>query len=410
MKRHRHPLNNPNCTLWEAICDMDNLKLAHENAKKGKGWYKEVIMVDSNPEYYLNLLQEMLIDKTYRTSEYEMFIKKDSGKERTIYKLPYFPDRICQWAIMQVIEPILINNFTKDTYSAIPGRGVHPIVKQLRGYHKKINKNEHVYVPSIFMNDPQGTQYTLKLDVQKYYPSIDHEILKSKYRRLFKDKDLLWLLDEIIDSASTIEDISDIILLEEDVDEVGIPIGNYLSQYSGNLYLSSFDHWIKEVKGVKYYFRYMDDVTIFGKSKEELHQLKKEIEEYFTNKLNLTIKHDWQVFPTFIRGVDFVGYRFFFNYTLLRKSTCKNFKRKMLNLIKKTSSGKELNYSEWCSINSYKGWLKWCDSYRLSEKYITPIQPYADDYYETKIKTKGGKKDGQSWNGKKHCKTKRTCG
>lgn len=391
---------------------MDNLRLAHKNAKKGKGWYQEVKMVDADEEHYLKILQDMLINKTYKTSEYETFIKTDSGKAREIYKLPYFPDRICQWAIMQVIEPILINNFTKDTYSAIPGRGIHPIVKQLRGYYKKVKHNKHVYIPSIFMDDPKGTQYTLKLDVKKYYPSIDHDILKEKYRRLFKDDDLLWLLDEIIDSIATakIEDMSNIILLEEDIDEIGIPIGNYLSQYSGNFYLSSFDHWIKEVKQVKYYFRYMDDITIFSSSKEELHKLKKDIEEFFVNNLKLTIKENWQVFPTFIRGVDFVGYRFFFNYTLLRKSTCKNFKRKMLNIRKKTTKGKELNYSEWCSINSYKGWLMWCDSYRLSEKYITPIQPYADDYYETKIKKKGDKKNAQSWNGEKHCKTKRTYG
>lgn len=82
--------------LYEQIYDMKNLELAHQNAKKGKGWYKEVKMVDENPEYYLGLLQQMLINKTYHTSEYQTFIKKDSGKEREIFKLPYFPDRICQ--------------------------------------------------------------------------------------------------------------------------------------------------------------------------------------------------------------------------------------------------------------------------------------------------------------------------
>jgi len=345
--------------LYKKIYDLDNLRLAHKNAKKGKGWYKEVKMVDADEEYYLKLLQEMLINKTYNTSEYEIFIKKDGEKEREIYKLPYFPDRICQWAILQVIEPILINNFTKDTYSAIPGRGIHQALKRLK---------------AAIQNDVPGTQYCLKLDVKKYYPSIDHNILKAKYRRIFKDKDLLWLLDEIIDSTPG---------------DVGIPIGNYLSQYSGNFYLSSFDHWIKEVKKVKYYFRYMDDIVILGSSKEELHKLKIEVDEYLRNKLNLTIKENWQVFPTFIRGIDFVGYRVFLNYTLLRKSTCKSFKRKMRNINKKRLNGQELNYSEWCSINSYKGWLKWCDSYRLSQKYIKPIEQFAQDYYEKYIKKKG---------------------
>ena len=92
---------------------MENLKLAHRNARKGKGWYQEVKLVNANEEYYLKKLQESLINKTYQTSEYETFLKKDGEKEREIYKLPYFPDRICQWAIMQVIEPILINNLSK---------------------------------------------------------------------------------------------------------------------------------------------------------------------------------------------------------------------------------------------------------------------------------------------------------
>ena len=344
--------------LYSKIYDMNNLKLAHRNARKGKGWYKEVKMVDADEEHYLKKLQDMLINKTYKTSEYETFLKKEGLKEREIYKLPYFPDRICQWAIMQVIEPILINNFTKDTYSAIPGRGIHLVKKRLT---------------KAIQNDVPGTQYTLKLDVKKYYPSINHNILKAKYRRIFKDDDLLWLLDEIIDSTPG---------------DTGIPIGNYLSQYSGNFYLSSFDHWIKEVKKVKYYFRYMDDIVIFGRTKEELHQLKQDIEEYLMNELKLTIKENWQVFPTFVRGVDYVGYRTFLNYSLLRKSTCKAFKCKMLDIRKKCLNGKGMTFSEWCSINSYKGWLMWCDSYRLTEKYITPIQSFADDYYKHKIKRK----------------------
>lgn len=339
---------------------MDNLILAHNNAKKGKGWYQEVKMVDLNPEYYLGLLQKMLIDKTYKTSQYETFIKNDSGKEREIFKLPYFPDRICQWAIMQIIEPILLNNFTKDTYSAIPGRGIHLCLNNLT---------------DALQHDVPGCQYCLKLDGKKFYPSIDHDILKKKYRRLFKDPDLLWLLDEIIDSTPG---------------GTGIPIGNYLSQYSGNYYFSQFDHWIKEVKGIKYYFRYMDDIVILGSDKQKLHKLKDEIDEYFKHEMKLKIKENWQVFPTYVRGVDFVGYRSFMNYRLLRKSTCKQFKRKMNAINKKQIEGLDLTYSEWCSINSYKGWLIHCNSYRLTKKYIKPIQGFADQYYLDNIYMKGG--------------------
>ena len=229
------------------------------------------------------------------------------------------------------------------------------------------------------------------VDVRYFYPSINHAILKAKFRKLFKDAELLWLLDEIIDSISTasIEDMRNIWLLDEDIDpETGIPIGNYLSQYCGNFYLSSFDHWLKEKMHVKHAFRYMDDIVIFGSSKEALHKLQKEVKRYFKTELHLTVKGNWQIFPTYVRGLDFVGYRSFLNFTLLRKSSCKSFKQKMNSIRKKTENGQMMRYSEWCSINSYKGWLKHCDSYRLQAKYIAPVQADADRYYQEVIQRK----------------------
>lgn len=112
--------------LYQKICSMDNLKEAHRNARKGKGWYAEVKEVDTHLEEYLTKLQEMLVNHTYHTSPYEKFIRKENGKEREIFKLPYFPDRICQWAILQVIEPYLLRNMTSTTYSAIPGKEFTP--------------------------------------------------------------------------------------------------------------------------------------------------------------------------------------------------------------------------------------------------------------------------------------------
>lgn len=359
--------------LYSKIYSMDNLKLAHKNAKKGKGWYKEVKYIDKHLEETLTELQDMLINHTYKTSEYVVFMKTEGLKDREIYKLPYFPDRICQWAILQVIEPFLLKNLTKDTYSAIPQKGIHQIARQFTGYYKKV-KGKKIWVPSILVSDPDNTAYCLKIDAKKYYPSIDHNILKKKYRKIFKDKELIWLLDEIIDSTEG---------------DTGIPIGNYLSQYSGNLYLSSFDHWIKEEIGAKYYFRYMDDIVILNGSKEFLHNLKKKIDIYFREELKLRIKENWQVFPTKVRGLDFVGYRFFGEYTLLRKNTCKQFKRKMRVINKKRENNVDPSYTDWCSFNSYKGWLMYCDSYRLSQKYAVPNIEYMHKYYLKEVKGNG---------------------
>lgn len=123
---------------------------------------------------------------------------------------------------------------------------------------------------------------------------------------------------------------------------------------------------------------------------------------YLNTELNLRIKDNYQIFPTFIRGVDFVGYRIFRHYTLLRKSTAEQMKQKMTAIRIKVEAGQEMNYSEWCSINSYQGWLKYCDSNRLSEKYIDPLLPYADSYYKIHVK-KGGKNNEKSWNCQKLC-------
>lgn len=381
--------------LFETICSMDNLYRAFLNAKQGKGWYTEVKQIEKRPYYYLAGLQYMLKNKLFHTSDYEIFILTEGKKKRDVYKLPFFPDRICQWAILQVIEPFLIANMTKDTYSAIPDRGIQPIVDDLRGHYKKKKvdgKEKKVWIPSILVTDEENTRYCYKIDLHHYYQSINHKILKEKFRKLFKDPDLLWVLDEIADSINTAteEDLTELYLSGETVDpDTGIPIGNYMSQYSGNFYLSSFDHFVKEVLHVKHYYRYMDDIVIFAATKEELWEIHSQVVAYIQETLHLNIKGNYQIFPTKVRGVDFVGYRFFGEYTLLRKSTALTFKRKMRECRKKMENNIPPTYSEWCSFNSYKGWLQNCDSYRLYMKYMEPLIEYMQDYYEREVKGNG---------------------
>jgi RNA-directed DNA polymerase len=341
--------------LYSKIYDMENLKLAHKNARKDKLFYREVKMVDSDEEYYLTQIQEMLKNKTYEVSEYTISVISDKGKERELCKLPYYPDRIIQWAILLQIEFVFLQVFTDFTCASLKNRGIHKASAILDKY----------------MRDKPGTAYTLKVDINKFYPNINHNILKQLLRKKFKDSDLLELLDKIIDSIPGGK---------------GVPIGSYLSQYLANFYLAYFDHWLKEQMGVQYVIRYMDDIVILHHSKDFLHWLKRKMDDYLKNELELKIKDNWQVFPTGIRGIDFVGYRHFYGFKLLRKSTCKRFKKKMIAIKRKCDAGKKMTYKEWCCANSYYGWLKWCDGYRLTQKYLTPIQGYLDDYYITEIK------------------------
>jgi RNA-directed DNA polymerase len=321
--------------LYSKIYSMDNLIAAHQNARCGKTYYTEVQQIDANPEKYLTEIQTMLREKTYRTSKYHVFSKIDKKKEREIFALPYYPDRIIQWAVVQVLEPIWMETLISNTFSSLKGRGIHQGLEKLKKDLQQRTK----------------TKYCLKLDIRKFYPSIDHEILKATIRHKIKDPDVLTFLDNVIDSAE------------------GVPIGNYLSQYFGNLYLSAFDHWMKETNHAKYYYRYCDDIVVLGPDKSMLHRLLDKIELYLHEHLKLRVKENWQVFPTFVRGIDFLGYRCFGDYTLLRKSTATAMKRKLARMLKH----EELTRHEINVIASYRGWLKWCDGYRLGQKYVDPL-------------------------------------
>lgn len=328
--------------IYSKIYSYDNLEKAYKNARKNKTFYREVKEVDASPDEYLIQLQNMLIWKTYKTSEYEIFDLKDGEKVREIYKLPFFPDRICQWAIMLQIEKMFIDTFPFFTCASIPNRGIH--------YASDLT-NKYI--------NGDNAKYCLKVDVKKFFPNIDHEISRYKLRRRFKDPDLLWLLDDIIYSIEGGK---------------GIPIGNYTSQYLANFYLKDFDNWIYNDKGFKQVVRYMDDIVVFDNDKNKLHKLRSDMEEYLNKELKLDLKGNYQVFPTKVRGVDFVGYRHFGDYTLLRKSTAKALKNKCKRIYKYTSKGIPISYSDFCSINSYKGWIKWADGYNLYKEYIYPIE------------------------------------
>lgn len=309
--------------LFGKIISIENLHCADEIARKGKAKQYGIQLHDRNREANIQALHEMLKNREYKTSPYRTFIVREP-KEREVFCLPYFPDRIMHHAIMNVLEPIFVRTFTADTYSCIKGRGIHAAARGVKAA----------------LQDVQGTTYCLKLDITKFYPSVDHWTLKTLLMRKFKDKDLLHLLFEIIDSAP------------------GLPIGNYLSQYLANFYLSYFDHWLKENKGVRYYFRYADDIVILSPSKAELHALLNDIKQYLNAHLKLQVKGNYQVFPVAARGIDFVGYKFYHTHTLLRKSIKKRFARMVAR--RKNPA----------SVASYMGWAKHCNSNHLIKKLL----------------------------------------
>lgn len=315
--------------LYSSIVDPENILLAHENAQKGKRHYPAVVRVNNYQQDYLERLRTMMGSGEYQTSRYHAFWKLGCKKNRWIYKLPYFPDRIAHHCLVNVLEPVWSKVFIRDTYSALMRRGIHDGVRRMKG----------------FMQDVKGAAYYLKMDVQKFYPSVDHDIMKHILRLKIKCKRTLSLLDEIIDSA------------------VGLPIGNYLSQYLGNLYLAYFDHWVKEVLGAIYYSRYCDDMVLLSGSKAWLQEARVRIQEYLEQSLMLNIKPNWRVCPTFACGLDYLGYVFLGSHIRVRKDIAQRFKAKVNNIRKNYL---RLPLDKVVSVlMSYYGWFRYADAANL---------------------------------------------
>lgn len=333
--------------IFDEVISLENLRLADEKARKGKLKSYGVRVHDKNREANLLALHESLKNGTFKTSKYHIFTIYEP-KERLIYRLPYYPDRILHHAIMNVLEPIWVSVFNKNTYSCIKNRGIHKCTKDVKQALKQ---------------DPDGTRYCLKIDVRKFYPSINHEILKKVVRRKIKDGRLLALLDEIIDSTD------------------GVPIGNYLSQYFANLFLAYFDHWLKEEKRVKYYWRYADDIVILAPNKEFLHNLLHEIRAYLRDNLKLAVKRNYQVFPVDSRGIDFLGYVFYHSHTLLRKAIKQKLCRRVAKLNKRKIAPTKEYYKQ--QICSWWGWCKYCDSINLVNK-LSKQFPYEIKFNRSK--------------------------
>ena len=326
------------------MCNIELIREADANARKGKHNYG-IKKHDVHAEEDNQKLLEDFKNGTYKTSPYQTFNIWEP-KPRTIYRLPYYPDRIAHWAIMLVMEPIWVKSFIPTTYACIKGRGIHKLVKDLK---------------KVLRHNPEETKYCLKLDIKKFYPSINHDILKEIIRRKIKDPKMLHLLDGIIDSTS------------------GVPIGNYLSQFFANLYLTYFDHWLKEEIGIKYYYRYADDIVVLSENKEYLRKILILIKMYLRQVLKLEVKSNYQVFEIEERGLDFVGYVFRHNYIKLRKSI----KLNLFKTIHKYKRGKLNDFELDKRLASYGGWSKYCNSKHLLQKVETITKVHLSNWWGT---------------------------
>jgi retron-type reverse transcriptase len=324
--------------LYNKICSFENIYCAYLKARKNKRYHHEVLKFSINLEENLINIREELILKTYRTGEYKHFTVYEP-KERLISALP-FKDRVVQHAICNIIEPIFEKSFIYDSHACRKGFGVLSGVLRTTKFLRAVSQNP-------------GRVYCLKGDISKYFPSINHEVLKNLIRKRIKCKDTLNLIYEIIDKAG---------------DKCGMPIGNLTSQLFANVYLNKLDHYVKNVLRVKYYIRYMDDFVILSNDKRYLNQILNNIYQFLQKELKLKLNGKTQIFLVKQRSVDFLGYRIWSTHRLLRKCNVKRAKRRFKKFQKlykdRIISFEDINPS----IMSWLGHVKWADSYKLRVK------------------------------------------
>lgn len=324
--------------LYEKIYDIDNIKRAIANASRGKRNRKYVQRILADIDYYALKISRMLQSETYRLSPNRCKTIKDgaSQKERNITIPAFYPDQIIQWATIQVVQPIFMKGMYPLNCGSVPGRGGLKAKK---------------YVERVYRR--KGSKYTLKLDIRKFFPSVSHDKLKKLLAKKIKDRKVLRLFGAIIDNGGE-----------------GLPIGYYASQWLSNFYLQEVDHYIKEVLKVKYYVRYVDDMVLMDSNKRKLHRVRQQLQEYLSREgYELTIKDNWQLWKTFSRPLDFVGYRFYRGYTLLRQKLFYRLRR-----VARRIKNEGINIRRAQRYNSLMGW---CKCINLKHYYLQVIKPLA---------------------------------
>jgi RNA-directed DNA polymerase len=279
--------------LWSQIIAIENLLLASRFAQRGKRFSSNVLSFNYNLEYELFKLQSELKEHTYQPGDYRTFRIVDP-KPRLISTAPY-RGRVVHHALCNVIMPLLESTLITDTYANRKGYGTHLALQR-------------------FTHFARSSRYVLQCDIRKYFPSIDHEILKSLLHRKIKCPETLWLIDRIIDASNDQDPVIDYFpgddLLTPIQRRKGLPIGNLTSQFFANLYLSPFDHFIKEQLKIGKYLRYVDDFALFSDDYHQLAEARPLIEKYLAH-FRLTIHPiKSQLFETRY-GTNFVGFRIF---------------------------------------------------------------------------------------------------
>jgi retron-type reverse transcriptase len=271
---------------------------------RGKRKRKDVAEFQLKFMNNISLLHQELADKTYKHRSYQAF-KINDPKPRDIHKASV-RDRLVHHAIYRIIYPYFDRKFIFDSYSCRIGKGTHRAMNRFRDFGRKVSRNN------------TRTAWVLKCDIRKFFANIDHKILLDILAKHISDRDVLWLLKQIIESFNSKGEIG-----------TGLPLGNLTSQLLINIYMNEFDHFVKRELKAKHYVRYADDFVILSECKSYLENLQPPIKRFLKNRLKLSLHPEKIFIKTLSSGIDFLGWVHFPDHRNLRKSTMRRMYRKV---------------------------------------------------------------------------------
>lgn len=335
--------------IFDKIISLENLFLAWDEFKKGKRSKNDVQRFSYSLEDNIFQLHRELKARTYRHSSYKSFYVQDP-KLRHIHKA-CVRDRVLHHAVFRILYPIFDPTFAFDSYSCRINKGTHRAVNRLQKFIRKTSKNN------------TGNCFILKCDIRKFFASVDHNILTSLIKEKVKNEDVIWLIEGIIKSFSSMPNN-------------GLPLGNITSQLFANVYLNELDRFIKHKLNLRCYIRYCDDFVILSDNRKYLENIIPELSVFLNKGLKLSLHYDKIIIRKHHQGIDFLGYVVFPYHRILRTKTRKRMLRKME---RRTGELKEAGISEKSfnqTLQSYLGVLKHCNSYKIKQKLFDLIEKW----------------------------------
>jgi RNA-directed DNA polymerase len=324
------------------MTSLDHLFCSWNYFRQGKRKRKDIQLFERHLEDNIFQLQRDLATFQYRHSSYDQFFVTDP-KQRHISKA-MVRDRLVHQAVYAVLADVFDKTFIFHSLSCRVGKGTHIGIDLLRRMIRKVSANGKL------------TCYALKMDIKRFFDTIDHQILKTLLKRKIRDEKVTQLIELIIDSFTI-----------QKGKAAGLPLGNVTSQLFANVYLHELDHFVKHVLREPHYLRYCDDFLILSTDYQHLVSILLRIQIFLNQNLRLTLHPKKVTIRKLSQGIDFVGYVLFEHHTLVRSRTKRRMKQKLSSTFEEYLMGKTDVSSMDQRVQSYLGILSHANQHTLSE-------------------------------------------